>query len=128
MQPARGEARCTTTRATARQHRYASPMDGTKKLVQKYGHRLLAVRYRYDAAARRRIKTVELLEEELPWDPTPIPPANSAALRLVRIAYHETELRDRAKAAGARWQPDRKLWCMTHAAVLALGLEARAVE
>jgi hypothetical protein len=102
--------------------------NGTKKLVQKYGHRLLAVRYRYDAAARRRIKTVELLEEELPWDPTPIPPANSAALRLVRIAYHETELRDRAKAAGARWQPDRKLWCMTHAAVLALGLEARAVE
>lgn len=37
--------------------------NGTKKMLDKYGERLLAVRYRYDAARHLRIKTVELVEE-----------------------------------------------------------------
>lgn len=48
---------------------------GTKKLVRKYAALLVCVRYRYDAARRRRLKTVELVEEELPWAPRP-PPAS----------------------------------------------------
>ncbi len=42
---------------------------GTKKLVVKYGDRLVAVRYRYDAEQKRRYKTVELIVEESPWSP-----------------------------------------------------------
>ena len=42
---------------------------GTKALVAEYGHRLICVRYRYDAAARLRYKTVELVVEQVPWDP-----------------------------------------------------------
>jgi hypothetical protein len=59
--------------------------NGTKKLVRKYGHRLLAVRYRYDASTCRRFKPVELLEEEPPWDP-PTPPADPAARVKVVVA------------------------------------------
>jgi hypothetical protein len=40
--------------------------NGTKKLVAKYGARLVAVRYRYDPAYRIRLKTVELIGEQLP--------------------------------------------------------------
>jgi len=40
--------------------------NGTKKLQRKYGNRLLAVRYRYDSVRRLRLKTVELIEEEMP--------------------------------------------------------------
>ena len=43
--------------------------DGTRKLVEKYGDRLLYVRYRYDPVRKRRVKTVELIEEEVPWLP-----------------------------------------------------------
>ena len=36
---------------------------GTKKLVTKYGERLICVRYRYDDEKKKRYKTVELVEE-----------------------------------------------------------------
>jgi hypothetical protein len=39
---------------------------GTKKLVERFGKRLVAVRYLYDAAAGRRLKTVELVIDERP--------------------------------------------------------------
>jgi serine kinase of HPr protein (carbohydrate metabolism regulator) len=41
---------------------------GTRKLVEAYGERLLRVRYVYDAAAGRRLKTVELVIESVPWN------------------------------------------------------------
>ena len=43
--------------------------NGTKKLVTQYGERLVCVRYRYDAVAQLRYKTVELVIEQLSWDP-----------------------------------------------------------
>lgn len=42
---------------------------GTKKLVARYGETLLCVRYRYDFAGQRRLKTVELVVEEAVWQP-----------------------------------------------------------
>jgi hypothetical protein len=41
--------------------------NGTKKLVERYGNRLVCVRYRYDPQGRRRLTTVELIEEESSW-------------------------------------------------------------
>ncbi len=42
---------------------------GTKKLVEKYGDTLLYVRYRYDESRGVRLKTVEIVVEEKPWQP-----------------------------------------------------------
>ena len=39
-------------------------MPGTKRLVARYGERLICVRYLYDEARNRRLKTVELVIEE----------------------------------------------------------------
>jgi hypothetical protein len=44
---------------------------GTKRLVEKYGERLLCVRYRYDTEASKRYTTVELLEEQADWSEAP---------------------------------------------------------
>jgi hypothetical protein len=38
----------------------------TLKLVERFGERLVRVRYLYDAAAGRRLKTVELIVETVP--------------------------------------------------------------
>lgn len=92
--------------------------NGTKKLAARYGDRLICVRYRYDPERRRRVKTVELVEEESPW----IPPAT---LYLVEIGWEEAALRERAKALGARWRRERRLWQMTRDAVRQLQLEDR---
>ena len=47
---------------------------GTKHLLKQFGDRLVCVRYRYDEKARKRYKTVELIESEEPWNPTGLKP------------------------------------------------------
>ena len=42
---------------------------GTKKLLERYGGRLVCVRYRYDAQKNCRHQTVELIVETVPWRP-----------------------------------------------------------
>ncbi len=102
---------------------------GTLKLVEKYGERLVRVRYVYDGASGRRLKTVELVVESVPW---------KARLRkarrqdddvvYVRIAYHEAELRARAKRLGAIWRQPQRLWEITYRDSKRLGIEDRIVE
>jgi hypothetical protein len=100
--------------------------NGTKKLVAKYGHKLVAVRYRYDPAYRMRLKTVELIEEELPWDP--ITRGRSPGdMVLLRLAYHEDKLRESVKAAGGMWLSERKLWQLSYRLAMAMGLGDRIV-
>ena len=40
---------------------------GTRKLVERYGKRLVCVRYRYDPVTQRRYTTVELIVAEAVW-------------------------------------------------------------
>ena len=101
----------------------------TRKLVEKYGERLVCVRYVYDAAAGRRLKTVELVIETVPWKP------NARKRRredddvvYVRIAYHEADLRERAKRLGAIWRQPQKLWEITFRDSKRLEIEDRIVE
>ena len=44
-------------------------MSGTKKLLARYGESLVCVRYRYDRATGRRVKTAELIVEDVAWAP-----------------------------------------------------------
>jgi hypothetical protein len=74
---------------------------GTRKLVDKCGERLVRVRYVYDPAGGRRLKTVELVVESVPWKARGRRPRRQDDdVVYVRIAYHETDLRERAKRLG----------------------------
>jgi hypothetical protein len=102
---------------------------GTRKLVARHGERLVRVRYLYDAAGGRRLKTVELVVESVPWTTR----ARSARRRdddvvYARIAYHEADLRARAKRLGAIWRQAQKLWEITYRDSKRLGIEDRIVE
>jgi len=101
--------------------------NGTKKLKAKYGNRLIAVRYRYDPVYRIRLKTVELIEEELPWDPVAPPGREPNAMVLIRLGYHEDKLRGSVKAAGGMWFPERRLWQLSYRLAMAMGLDGRIV-
>lgn len=102
--------------------------NGTKKLQLKYGGRLLAVRYRYDEQRRVRLKTVELIEEELPWIPS-LPSGRDPNERVfVRLHWEEVELRLAVKNAGGRWHQERKLWELRLSDVYGMGLDQRMVE
>ena len=99
--------------------------NGTKNLLRKYGDRLITVRYRYDRKKGMRYKTVELIEDSQPWDPTPsYKPDTEVA---IRIQYHEAELRKKVRNYGARWDSKNKNWWIPYHAVLLLKLEKRMV-
>jgi hypothetical protein len=101
---------------------------GTKHLMEKYGERLICVRYRYDETTHKRYTTVELIEAEATWTDTEAQPPEQQHLHRVRVGvrieYGETELRDKAKQLGAIWRPRHKLWEMSYDDAIALGLEA----
>ncbi len=103
-------------------------MPGTKKLVARYGERLVCVRYLYDEARSRRLKTVELVIEEAPWRGRARKPRrNDHDLVGVRIAWHEADLRIAVKKVGGIWRPRQKLWEISWDAVRTLGIGHRVV-
>jgi hypothetical protein len=97
---------------------------GTKKLLSRYGDRLVCVRYRYDERRKRRYKTVELIVDEVGWEPK-TRPLTASTIVGVKVELHEKELRERVKQAGGRWNPERKLWEIRYGRVLEMGLGGR---
>jgi hypothetical protein len=112
---------------------------GTQALMQKYGERLVCIRYRYDPARKKRLKTVELIVAEQDWQPPEPHPQELKATGLgpkcyrtgrlgLRLGFEETGLRKQIKAAGGLWDPAQKLWFVPEEEVRRLGLLERVVK
>ncbi len=103
---------------------------GTKALSEKYGDALVCVRYRYDDAARTRIKTVELIVEKK--DLAPLRKEKQHKIEdesvvPVRIEYGQKQLGKMARSAGGRWDPDVKLWYIPYGKIKGTELEKHIV-
>ncbi len=95
---------------------------GAKELSKKYGDDLLYVRFRYDAESRQRLKTVELVVERTEW--TPLRPCYADdTLVPLRIDAADMPMRLQVKAAGERWNPEKKLWFIKHGKIAGTPLE-----
>ena len=100
---------------------------GTRKLLEQYGDNLVCVRYRYDEERRKRVKTAELIVEEVPWNPPARkPPMNKTMY--IKIEYGEIYLGRLVKANGGRWNRQKKVWELPYKTVLELKLEDRIVR
>lgn len=95
---------------------------GTKSLVAEYGDALLCVRYRYDEQSHTRMKTVELIIEKKPWTPTKHRLTDDEVVP-VRIGFDEKVLREQAKAAQGKWDPDAKAWYIPYGKIKGTELE-----
>ena len=95
---------------------------GTKSLEKKYGEALLCVRFRYDEKLRQRLKTVELVVERADWAP-PSPHYTADALVPLRIDAADMPMRSQAKAAGGRWNPEKRLWFVKYGKIAGTPLE-----
>ena len=104
----------------------APGQNGTKKLLARYGDRLICVRYRYDAKRGVRHKTVELIVESVPWAPHARTRRGTPNDMVgVRIDYAEAALRERVKNAGGIWRARQRLWEIDWKTVRELGLHDR---
>ena len=104
---------------------------GAKRLSDRFGGRLLCVRYRRDDLRGLRLTTAEIVIAISPIPRRPAaaspkrPPAGTEGLVGVRVMYRETALRERLLAAGGRWNPELRLWLLPRAAATKLGLQNR---
>ena len=105
--------------------------NGTRKLTERFGKRLVCVRYRYDETLRKRYTTVELIVAESEWTPRRRKPRSTRSpddMVYVRIGYGEKTLRAKIKALGALWRPQHKLWELPWGVARGLDLEDRVVQ
>jgi hypothetical protein len=72
---------------------------GAKKLTRQCGDNLMAVRYLYDAEAKKRLTTVEVVMETVDCKPKGGSHGPTTVAR-VRAAYPEARLKEWIKAAG----------------------------
>ena len=100
---------------------------GTKKLVEQYGERLLNVRYIYNAISEVKMKTVVLVEEQKPWTKKRqyIPPNKIMHLK---VEYDEVQIRNLVKSCGGRWNKEKGYWEIAYRQVQILGLENRILN
>jgi hypothetical protein len=96
---------------------------GTKRLVAEYGERLLCVRYRYDKERGKRLKTVELIVEEVDWQPATRLKAETVVG--VRVRWGEAELASRVRRAGGKWNREKRLWELRYDRAVQLELQDR---
>lgn len=99
---------------------------GTKSAMNKYGEKLIYVRYRLDKKTRKKYKTVELIEDEIhkKHEKYRIP-----MNKIIGIHVHikEHHLRKIVKAAGGKWDFKKKVWLLPYQEIKNLGLEDRIV-
>lgn len=99
---------------------------GTKALVDVYGDALFCVRYRYDDETKTRVKTVEIVVGSKAWSPPPSSYANDETVP-VKIAFSESRLKIMAKAAGGRWNPEKRLWLIQFGKIKGTALEKHII-
>ncbi len=97
---------------------------GTKSLSSQFGNALVYVRYRYDSHALRRIKTIELIVDEVPWVPRRV----RASSVWVHLPFDDQALRHEVADAGGRWDAERRLWELPYPQAARLGLASRIVD
>jgi len=95
---------------------------GTKSLLKKYGDALVCVRFRYDPESNQRIKTVELIIDRSDWSPPPSRFTDDTLVPL-RINAKDMTIRNKAKASGGRWNPEKQLWFVKYGNVVGTALE-----
>ena len=100
---------------------------GSKKLIKKYGDALICVRYRLDRVLRKKIKTVELIVEEKPYQfKAGKIPWNKRVK--IKINYGEKDLGLLTRNAGGVWNRKEKVWELPYHQFKALGLTHRMIK
>ncbi len=100
---------------------------GIKKLTEKYGDRLVCVRYIYDPEKGIKQKTVELLEEQKPWSTKrQFIPSNK--IMHLQVDYGEVQIGQLIKSCGGRWNKEKGYWELAYREVRILGLENRIIN
>lgn len=94
------------------------PQPGTLQWRDRFGDRLVCVRYRHDAHSAHRYTTVELLVDHAP---VRVVRSRRKAWEL-RMAPIKPALRRALRQVGAEWDPEAEVWRLTLTMARKLGI------
>ena len=77
--------------------------------------------------AKKPKKLPVVFTEDEPWQYTPKKTAQNKILNL-HIDYDETYFRKLVKAAGGRWNPQKRSWQLAYKDIIELGLTDRIID
>ncbi|XQE65166.1 hypothetical protein ACOAPY_10675 [Pseudomonas sp. P3C3] len=99
---------------------------GTKRLQERYGEQLVAVRYRLDRKTNTHYTTVELIVEQkyVLYKTPPPAPTPPVALRIFR---NENDLQRMIRSAGGKWDRENQVWLIERSEAERLGLAERII-
>jgi hypothetical protein len=103
---------------------------GTKRLQDKYGDKLLAVRYKLDMKRGKKIKTAEIIVDEWGLVEKSYSEKRAPMNKIVHlyVDFGEKGLGLLIRNAGGRWNKDKRYWELAYGKVLQLGLEGRILR
>jgi hypothetical protein len=104
--------------------RLSATQPGALKMARRYGGAFVCVRYRHDRKGHQRYTTVELVVDQAPIASRHQPDQ----LVMVYIDFEEQDRRQLARAGGASFDKDRRLWRMTLRLARKLKLVGRIVR
>ena len=107
--------------------RIAPTRPGAVKLAERFGDRLVCVRYRHDASNRYRYTTVELIVDEGPVKPKPRRTRAKDDLVAIQLTPSDAATRKSLYAHGAVWDGHSRLWYLKRTTAKALNLTHRIV-
>lgn len=87
---------------------------GTHSLMKRFGAALVCVRYRYDERTGDNLTTAEIIVDRRPRLKSRTRDSDMVA---VAVSYTETELREKLKLAGGRWNPEERVWRVCFGAI-----------
>ena len=105
--------------------------NGAKRFTEKYGERLVAVRYRKDQQQKRLFTTIELVVDAR----ESFPHVNQEAVLAlknqqwvaVKLDFKEKNLREQIKQKKGRWSQANTVWVLQYQDAVALGITQRIV-
>ncbi|WP_068826930.1 hypothetical protein [Pseudomonas sp. BMS12] len=101
--------------------------NGTKRLVERYGNQLVAVRYRLDRKTNTSYTTVELIVEQK-YALFQTQPQAADPIVALRIFFHENDLQRQIKNAGGKWDKNNQVWLIAQSEAESLGLAGRIIR
>ena len=87
---------------------------GTHRLMERFGAALVCVRYQYDERTGDNLTTAEIIVDRRPRLKSRCRDSDMVA---VAVSYTETELREKLKLAGGRWNPEKRVWRVCFGAI-----------
>ena len=100
---------------------------GTKAVTEKFGEKLICIRYRYDPEKQMRLKTAEIILEAKVWKPDKKRIPGNKLIK-IRVGKFETTVQTLVQSYGGKRTDQTNTWLLPYCTIKKLNLQKRIIK